>query len=100
MRSKKNRPLSRSELTLLKWLLEHGTERAPVYAEQLPHLQVISHCGCGCPSVDLSVRGEVGSGGSEIVADYIGVTPEGLDVGILLHARDGKLAELEVYCFG
>jgi hypothetical protein len=28
------------------------------------------------------------------------VTPEGLDVGVMLRAAEGKLSYLEVYCFG
>jgi hypothetical protein len=36
-------------------------------------------------------------GASTILADFLGETPGGFHVGVLLHARNGKLSELEVY---
>jgi len=31
------------------------------------------------------------------LADFLGRTPEGLEVGVVLHAREGEISELEVY---
>ena len=60
---------------------------------------VVSRCGCGCPTIDLSVDGSTtpSHGPSEIVADFYGNSPEGVPICVLVHVRDGKLSELEVY---
>jgi predicted dithiol-disulfide oxidoreductase (DUF899 family) len=34
---------------------------------------------------------------SHILADFVGKTPEGIEVGVILHAREGAISELEVY---
>jgi hypothetical protein len=31
------------------------------------------------------------------VADFVGQSPEGVPVGVIVHVREGQLAELEVY---
>jgi hypothetical protein len=36
-------------------------------------------------------------GPSEILADFYGVTSENVEVGVILHARNGKISEMEVY---
>jgi hypothetical protein len=36
-------------------------------------------------------------GASKILADFYGVTPENVEVGVILHVRDGRIAELEIY---
>ncbi len=81
-----NRPLSPEEQRLLTWLISHGTPEAQNYAAQIEELRVISHCSCGCPTVDFYPP----KGPSEILADFYGVTSEKVDVGVILHARDGK----------
>jgi hypothetical protein len=60
---------------------------------------VVGRCTCGCPSVDLAVDGIATSGASEIIGDAVGDSPEGLQVGVILHCREGQLSELEVYPF-
>jgi hypothetical protein len=93
------RPLRPDERRLLGWLLEHGTPAAASYAAQLPMVTVVSHCGCGCPTIDLAVDGRAAplSSPSDILADAVGVSPEGVRVGVILHSREGMLSELEVY---
>jgi len=97
-----NRPLTRQERTLTEWLIANGVPEARSFRAQLDHLRVVGRCSCGCPTVDLAVESSQGStaGASLILADYIGVTPEGIEVGVILHAREGKLSELEVYSLG
>jgi hypothetical protein len=85
---------------LLEYLLRRGGE--PVssdYMSQLPDVTVVSHCGCGCPTIDFAVRGLATSLShpTTILADGQATTPEGVLVGVILHARDGLLSELEVY---
>jgi hypothetical protein len=36
-------------------------------------------------------------GPSLILADFFGTTPEGIEVGVILHGRAGKISELEIY---
>jgi hypothetical protein len=96
------RALTVEERQLVEWLIEHGDPEAKLYSPQLPGLRVVSHCSCGCPTVDFAVEGsEVSTvGPSHLLADFLGKTPDGIDVGIILHARAGKISELEVYPFG
>jgi len=94
-----DRPLSQQERTLLNWLIEHGTPEAQQFATQLESVRVVGHCGCGCPTLDLATdkATEPTTGASQILADFSGTTPEKVRVGVILHAREGKLSELEVY---
>jgi len=92
------RPLTDSERQLLGWLITHAAvaERYRLQAEQV---LVVSGCGCGCPSVSFALDPDSKTplGISEILADYYGVSPDGALVGVLLHARQGTLAQLEVW---
>jgi hypothetical protein len=94
-----HKELSPDERTLLVWLIEHGTSDALEYAAQIEQARVVGRCRCGCPTIDLGIAGakERTVGGSKILADFVGETLEGFRVGVLLHAREGKLSELEVY---
>jgi hypothetical protein len=88
-----NRALSFEEQDLLRWLISHSTPEAQNYATQIEGLRVISRCSCGCPTVDFYPL----QGPSKILANFYGVTPEKVEVGVILHARDGKISELEIY---
>jgi hypothetical protein len=96
------RPLKDEERRLMEWLLQHGEPEAVAYLAQLDRTSVVSRCDCGCPSVDLAVDGRAASssGPSDMLGDVIGVSPEGVDVGVILHARGGLLSELEIYSRG
>jgi hypothetical protein len=94
------RPLTVEERTLCEWLIAHGTSKATEYAPQLSRVTVVgTSCRCGCPSVDLAVDGKHTVGPSEIIGDAVGSSPEGVQVGVILHCREGQLSELEVYPF-
>jgi hypothetical protein len=73
---------------------------AKEYAPQTPRVGVVSRCICGCPTIDLAVDGKQVDGGSELVADFVGKSPEGIQVGVILHCRGGQISELEVYAMG
>ena len=96
------RPLKDDERRLLEWLLHHGEPEAVAYLPQLSQASVVARCDCGCPSVDLAIgdRAAPSSAPSDLLADVVGVSPEGFTVGVILHARDGLLSELEVYPIG
>lgn len=34
---------------------------------------------------------------SELAADFVGKSPEGIQVGVILHCLGGQISELEVY---
>ena len=69
--------------------------RAPGPVVSAP-TQVVGECGCGCASVSF-VEDKQGAG---LVRDATGRTAGGIDVGVLLFAKDGVAAELEIYMIG
>lgn len=93
------RPLSDVERTLIEWLLANGNPNAKQYASQIADLHVVARCTCDCPSIDLAVgsREQRTVGSSHILADFDGLTPEGIRAGVVLHAREGQISELEIY---
>jgi hypothetical protein len=94
-----HRELTKEERALLEWLLANGVPDAQEYAPQVSDLRVVGTCTCGCPTLDLapSNRNERTTGPSQILADFDGSTHEGIQVGVILHAREGHISELEVY---
>jgi hypothetical protein len=99
-RAPEKRPLTNDERILLKWLISNGSPSAAKYAPQIPRVSVVSRCACGCPTIDLAVDSKHVGAGSELVADFVGKSPEGVPVGVILHCRSGQISELEVYAMG
>jgi hypothetical protein len=99
-RAPEQRALTTHERNLLEWLISNGSRSAAKYAPQIPRVSVVSRCTCGCPTIDLAVDGRHVDGGSEHVADFVGESPEGIVVGVILHCRGGLISELEVYAMG
>ena len=91
--------LTQEERTLVEWLIANGSEAAKEYSLQLADISVVGACTCGCPTIDLALenRDQRKTAPSEILADFAGTTAEGIEVGIILHAREGEISELEVY---
>ena len=100
---KVDRPLTEEERQFLIWLLEHGKPEANQYLSQVPDVSVVGVCECGCPTIDLAVKGKSfddrWKGGNLILSNYLGTSPEGASIGVMLHACRGLLAELEVFKF-
>ena len=96
---REERELTDRERALLRWLIQNGTGNSIELMAQLAEARVVSRCGCGCPTIDLVIgtRLTPTRGGSAIVADAFGQSPEGYDVGVILHVREGLLSELEMY---
>ena len=86
----------------MRWLVAHGTPEAENYAGQIERVGVVSECTCGCPSIDLAMRDQKTEvrGGSIIISDVVGASPEGVQVNVILHVRGDVLSELEVYAVG
>jgi hypothetical protein len=96
------RTLSDCERSLLEWLLarpssDMSDSDVSKYKSQVDRLRVVAKCECGCPTVDFALGADRKVGASEIVAEAGGKSPEGVLVGVILHAREGELSELEVY---
>ena len=94
-----DRPLTRAEAVLVKWLLEHGTGEAQVLLPQLDRARVVSRCSCGCASVDFSIDGKVAppTSGVSVVSDYRWDSPEGYLFGVFAYAREGLLSGLDLW---
>jgi hypothetical protein len=94
------RELNKEERLLLEWLIANGNADARQYASQIAGISVVGTCTCGCPTIDLATVDIVNNkktAPSHILADFVGKTPEGIEVGVILHAREGAISELEVY---
>src|SRR5687768_142511 len=94
-----DRPLTRKEIDLLRWLIENRQTGSEDYLSQLDRLRVESRCGCGCASVDFSFDGvspDRTKGLDDFSNWYWGT--EGIDLsGVFAFTRDGQLAEIEVW---
>jgi len=95
----KRRLLTEKERKLLEWLLANGSPDAKPYLSQIANVKVVGKCTCGCPTIDLALgdREQRKTGPSVLLADFVGRTPEGIEVGVIVHAREGEISELEVY---
>jgi hypothetical protein len=89
-----DRALSAPESHLLGWLLDHGKPAAQQYLGQAVAIRVVSHCGCGCASIDF-----VDKPGTplEILSDHRWEDPAGHLFGVFAFAKEGSLAGLEVW---
>ncbi|HYF38453.1 MAG TPA: hypothetical protein VD930_02110 [Gemmatimonadales bacterium] len=93
------RTLEKRERRLIEWLLRNAatTPDAASLLDAVAGLHVVDGCACGCPSVDFEVGGQDAQ--ASIIADALGTSPEGLPVGVLLWAKEGRISGLEVYPF-
>lgn len=99
LRAKIRRDLTSAERDLLDWVLEHSARDSEHYQAQIPRLHVVGRCGCGCPTVDLALKGQPHSreAVAQLIAEAEGEASEGVPVGVLIFAKDRILSELEVY---
>jgi len=91
------RPLTEEERKLLEWLLANGSPEAKPYLSQIANVNVVGKCTCGCPTVDLALGGheQRKTAPSIILADFVVRTPEGIEVGVIVHAGEEEISELE-----
>lgn len=96
-----SRPLTQQEAALLRWMLDNCGPDALAYMDQIDRLRVVSECTCGCPTIDLALDEQpvATTGGSSIIADAEGESPEGFRVNVIVHVRDDVICELEVAAF-
>ena len=94
-----NRALTDTELDFIKWLLEHGNERARLFLPQIERAWVTGRCNCGCASINFSIDGvtHYGEAGMEILCDYYWRNPDGALFGVFVFAYDDLLAGIDLY---
>lgn len=92
-----NRPLSASEMSLGRWMLEHGEPRAQEFLEQLALAEVTSwRCPCGCAPINFQIKGqELAPQGVQILGDFI-FGPDDAPAGIFIFESAGQLSGIEV----
>ncbi|HUE69304.1 MAG TPA: hypothetical protein VMP01_00285, partial [Pirellulaceae bacterium] len=89
-----SRPLTASEYTLARWMLEHGKPEAVNFLPQLESAKVSTwKCPCGCASFNFDVP--AGTGGMNILGDFLFGDSDSC-CGIFIWERDGKLEGVEV----
>ena len=93
------RPLTVEEHELIEALL--GAVRSGVsrYITQLGQAQVVGGCGCGCPSIYLAVAENADRSAMPLILGDA-ESPEGVQVGVILWERGGRLSGLEVHPWG
>jgi hypothetical protein len=93
-----NRPLSASEMSLARWMLQHGKPEARAFLEQLSAAEVTpQRCPCGCGSINFQIKGrEPAPLGVHILGDFV-FGPNGEPSGIFIFSSAGLLSGIEVY---
>ena len=93
------RAIRQEEVEVIRATLERASVR-PVTAlatASIPNLSVVGRCECGCASVDFERTPALRS---TPVADGIGETPRGGQVGIIVWGRPDAITGLEIYDLG
>jgi hypothetical protein len=96
--AEQNRPLTDTERDLARWMLEHGTEEARQYLDQLQLAEVTPwKCLCGCASINFQIRGHAEPPpGVRILGDFL-ISRGDHPNGIFIFSSDGLLRGIEVY---
>jgi hypothetical protein len=99
-RPKIDRPISAKEVAVIQAALEHAAKGpiAPDVTSSVPRLHAIAKCGCGCESVDFAPHDPANP--SSPIADGLGTTSEGEEVGLIVWGRPDAITGLEVYALG
>ncbi len=94
----RNRPLAASEMSLARWMLEHGEPKARDFLEQLAEAEVTPwRCPCGCGSINFQIKGrDPAPPGVHVLGDFI-FGPHDEAAGIFIFESGGLLSGIEVY---
>ena len=97
---RQQRPIRDEEAAVIIAALKAAPTAADVerFASAVPSLRVVGRCECGCASVDFEVGGDPRE--SYRLADGIGTTRSGGQVGVLVWACGDRLSGLEIYDLG
>jgi hypothetical protein len=99
-RTTEPRRISSAETAVIQAALDRAPTASPLVRLPLPleELRVVGLCECGCDSVDfVPVESAVHS---RPLADGIGTTSAGGDVGIIVWGTDDAVTGLEIYDLG
>jgi hypothetical protein len=93
-----NRPLTDAERDLARWMLEHGTEEARQYLDQLKLAEVTPwRCRCGCASINFQIKGHAEAPpGAEILGEFL-LNDGDHQSGIFIYSSGGLLKGIDVY---
>ena len=103
-----DRELTPEERELILWLISQAPETEELKL-QIDKARVVGLCGCGCPTVDITVTGVEPAKlppyklGDEYTTSYFNVGdflveyPPGVVIGVRLDVRNGLMTELEIY---
>jgi hypothetical protein len=96
MRAKPNRPITDEEATIVRAALERCAETpdAKELLSSVSNLHVVDQCQCGCPSVDFA---RSSSAHPRPIADGLGITSDGNQVGVIIWGASGAITGLEIY---
>ena len=99
-RAKINRQITPTEIAVIRSALAHAPKEAilPAVADGLGHLRAVGQCGCGCDSVDFVPHDP--SHMSHPIADGMGTTPAGGEVGVIVWGHPDAVTGLEIYSLG
>jgi hypothetical protein len=99
MTAAEERPISPAEAAIVRWMVLNAPVRgSTVHLEPgVAALRVVGRCSCGCPSVDFASHGQAPP--ARPIADAIGRTQDGVEVGVILWGRENVITGLEIYEF-
>jgi hypothetical protein len=91
------RTITPTEAAVIRWLPDNAPIGDVTAYRALPveELRVVGGCDCGCSTLDFQPH--AWGPGSAIIADAYAVYPDGKTAGLILWAREGEIASLEVY---
>jgi hypothetical protein len=99
------RPLLAEERATLLALLNHADfPGRDALIEQVDAARVVSHCSCGCATIDLIVDPAAPSAGQTYrpvpnEAEVVDDEDKGIG-GVIVFTEDGYLSSLEIYSYG
>lgn len=96
----KRRSIEQEEIDVIRATLERARVREvePLAVASVPTLTVVARCECGCASVDFEASPLEQR--SRPLADGIGNTPRGGQVGIIVWGLQNAITGLEIYDLG
>src|SRR5512147_3215303 len=94
MRPVSPRPASFEEASVVRNALRRAPRGAELTLseEAFSSLRVVGACDCGCASIYFAQE----QADDAPVADGMGVTPSGKEVGVMVWARDGMVTALDI----
>jgi len=93
-----SRALTESEVTVVRWLLEHGNPEASQFLPQLDQAAVVSRCSCGCASIDFAISGKRPTEAAmHVLSDFQWQGSQGNLFGAFVFEQQGLLAGLDLW---